>query len=351
MAQFIDFAYVKEHGDFAKVLSHYGFAFTQSDDQLRCQCPLADHDDQHPSFSANTAKNVWQCFGCNKRGNILEFVETIEDTDDLRDAAQTLAEISGCALCPPRGRQSAAASFRSKATGSAESAVARPRASKTPEGRPRGRKHPLASPERVSRGSGVNTALSFQLKLDPEHPYLVERGLSGEHIRHFGLGYCSKGVMAGRVCIPIHNAEGEVVGYAGRWPADPVPVDEDRYLLPARFYKNQVLWNMNRLQTPTRVVIVEGFFAAMALHALGIPVVAVMGTSISSSQVQLLLEHGVTHAVLCFDGDQPGIEATPAALAQLAPELFVRCFSLPDDASPDTASVEALQSLAELVNP
>lgn len=351
MAQFIDFAYVKEHGVFAKVLLHYGFAFTQSDDQLRCQCPLADHDDQNPSFSANTEKNVWQCFGCNKRGNILEFVSIIEETEDLRDAATTLAEISGSALAPSRGPRSADASLGSKATGGAQSAVETPRARKPSQRPGRGRKHPLASPERVSGASGVNTPLSFQLKLDPEHPYLVERGLSASLIRHFGLGYCSKGVMAGRVCIPIHNAGGEVVGYAGRWPADPTPDDEDRYLLPKRFSKNQVLWNLHRLQTPKRVVIVEGFFAAMALHAHSVPVVATMGTSISASQVALLVEHGVSHAVLCFDGDKAGIAATPAALAQLAPALFVRSFELPDDVSPDTASVEVVQRLAELVNP
>lgn len=347
MAQFIDFAYVKANGDFRKVLSHYGFPFTESDDQLRCQCPFTDHEDAHPSFSANTAKNVWQCFGCQKRGNILELVELIENTDDLREAATTLAEISGIALAPPRSPRK----LGTKAPGSRQSDVETPRAGKAASGRQKARKHPLASPERVSRGSGVNTPLSFQLKLDPEHPYLAERGLSPELIQHFGLGYCSKGVMAGRVCIPIHNASGDVVAYAGRWPIDPVPDDEDRYLLPTKFYKNKVLWNLHRLQTPKRVVIVEGFFAAMALHAASIPVVATMGTSISASQVALLVENGVSQAVLCFDGDEAGLKATPVALAQLAPELFVRCFSLPDGASPDTASVEALQSLAELVNP
>ncbi|MGR3837886.1 MAG: CHC2 zinc finger domain-containing protein [Cognatishimia sp.] len=346
MGAFIDFTYVKEHADFRKVLSHYGFPFTESDDQLRCQCPFTDHDDANPSFSANTAKNVWQCFGCNKRGNILELVEQIEDADDLREAATTLAEISGIALSPSQSPRK----LGTKALGSRQSDVETPRAGKGAKGRRTSRKHPLASPERVSGGSGVNTPLSFQLKLDPEHPYLAERGVSAELIQHFGLGYCSKGSMAGLICIPIHNASGEVVGYAGRWPADPVPDGEDRYRMPKRFYKNQVLWNLHRLQTPDTVVIVEGFFGAMCLHALGVPVVSTMGTSISSSQVKLLLKSGVSRVVLCYDADAPGIAAMPAALAQLAPELFVHCFSLPDGASPDTASVEALQSLAELVN-
>jgi hypothetical protein len=60
--------------------------------------------------------------------------------------------------------------------------------------------------------------LSFSLHLDPAHPYLRERGLSDEDIETFGLGLASRGVMAGRIAIPIHDELGQLVAYAGRWP-------------------------------------------------------------------------------------------------------------------------------------
>jgi hypothetical protein len=41
-----------------------------------------------------------------------------------------------------------------------------------------------------------------------------ERG--GRHSERFGLGNCEKGIMTGRVYIPIHNADGRLVAYAGR---------------------------------------------------------------------------------------------------------------------------------------
>ena len=64
-----------------------------------------------------------------------------------------------------------------------------------------------------------NVPLKFRLdKLERSHPYLTEqRGLTPETIVDFGIGYCSKGMMADRIAIPIHNVKGEVVAYAGRF--------------------------------------------------------------------------------------------------------------------------------------
>jgi hypothetical protein len=64
------------------------------------------------------------------------------------------------------------------------------------------------------------------LKLDPEHPYLAERGISRDLVERFGLGFCEKGIMAGRICIPIHNIDGQTVAYAGRWVGRPEELPE-----------------------------------------------------------------------------------------------------------------------------
>ena len=53
--------------------------------------------------------------------------------------------------------------------------------------------------------------------------------------------------MAGRICIPIHNAKGELVAYAGRWPGEDVPDGQERYKLPPKFHKSRVLFNLHRL--------------------------------------------------------------------------------------------------------
>ena len=111
--------------------------------------------------------------------------------------------------------------------------------------------------------TGPNKPLKFRLdKLDRDHPYLTERGLTAETIEEFGIGYCSKGMMEGRIAIPIQNEQGEVVAYAGRWPGEPAE-NTPKYKLPKGFRKSLELFNIHRAikEPPDKpLVIVEGFF-------------------------------------------------------------------------------------------
>jgi DNA primase len=63
----------------------------------------------------------------------------------------------------------------------------------------------------------VNAPLNFALKnLNADHFNLVNRGLTKEAIACFGLGYCSKGLLSGRIAIPIPDRGGKLIGYTGR---------------------------------------------------------------------------------------------------------------------------------------
>ncbi len=87
----------------------------------------------------------------------------------------------------------------------------------------------------------------------------------------FGIGFCSKGMMADRIAIPIPNAKGEVVAYAGRFPGKPGE-DMPQYKLPPGFRKSQELFNLDRAAKEPAdqpLIIVEGFFDAMKLHQHG----------------------------------------------------------------------------------
>ena len=49
------------------------------------------------------------------------------------------------------------------------------------------------------------------------------------------MGFAGRGVMKGRIAIPIHDEYGQLIAYAGRWAANPVPDEESRYKLPEGF--------------------------------------------------------------------------------------------------------------------
>jgi DNA primase len=207
--------------------------------------------------------------------------------------------------------------------------------SETGEGARRVESEPVREEASGATGAGeratpVNPPLTFELKnLDADHPYLRERSLTEETIATFGLGYFGgRGTMHGRIVIPIHDATGQLIAYAGRWPGDP-PEGEPKYKLPANFHKSLVLYNFHRAReyTDEGLIVVEGFFTVFELWQKSRRnVVAVMGNSMSAEQERLIVETvGSKGKVLfAFDPDEAGRRGMLDAAARLAPRVFVR---------------------------
>jgi DNA primase len=328
---YVDFGHVKEHASFERVLEHYNLKLTGRGTQRAVLCPF--HQERRPSCKIELARKIFHCFGCGQKGNVLEFVAKLDATD-LRAAAMKITTVCAIAPAPPRS----------------DDRPARQPAAKTPIAAPRS--IPNATPPSAAAEEPVNPPLTFELKLDAAHPYLSERRLSPETVAQFGLGYCNRGLMKGRICIPIHDAAGNLVAYAGRWADTGAPPDgEDKYKLPAKFQKNRVLFNLNRLDDVTHLVAVEGFWSAIRLHTTGIPAVALMGSSISEDQIALLHERGTRSLVLLLDGDTAGYQARERLLPELTHWLFVRSPKLAAGEKPDTLEEPALRELAALPFP
>jgi DNA primase len=154
--------------------------------------------------------------------------------------------------------------------------------------------------------------------------------------------------MQGRLCFPIHNEDGELIAYSGRWVEDDLPKDTPRYKLPKGFEKGRVLFNLHRVLkqgVPETVVIVEGFWSALRLHSAGVPVVSSFGASLSEAQADLLKDAGVKNCILIFDGDGGGRAGVEQALPILAARLFVRTIILAEDVKPDTMDEALIDDL------
>jgi DNA primase len=206
----------------------------------------------------------------------------------------------------------------------------------------------------------INAPLNFELRdLDPAHPYLAERGFNRETIAHFGLGYCNRGLMKGRVAIPLHNPKGELVGYAGRITQDAMISDEcPKYRFPSgrvskgvthEFRKSLLLYNCHRVGTGiSDLVIVEGFAGAWWLHQCGIPhVVALMGSSCSKEQAALIVEATLPRARIWImpDGDEPGDALGYSFLPLVAIHRQVRWLKCGDGKQPTDIQPQALKEM------
>jgi DNA primase len=190
-----------------------------------------------------------------------------------------------------------------------------------------------------------NQPLRISLSLDPTHPYLLGRGLAPELIERFGLGYCDRGLMRGRIAIPIHDEEGHLIAYAGRWAAEDIPEGRPRYLLPRGFQKQLVLFNLHRVKDQRSLVIVESYWSVFRLATLAVPAVALMGRELSIRHIELLTRAGVDHVRLMLDGDSPGRLATAKMLPELVRHIYVRDLELPDPMKPHSAPEDVLQRL------
>jgi len=88
----VDFKSVKACVNMQMVLDRYGIkGLVKIGDELRGPCPIHKGSQRSKNFTVNTRKNAFKCFsvGCGARGNVLDFVATIENCS-IRDAALKL---------------------------------------------------------------------------------------------------------------------------------------------------------------------------------------------------------------------------------------------------------------------
>ncbi len=336
----IDFEKIKAEADFATVLRHYGFEVPAGRTQLKIRCPF--HDDERPSCSVNLDKRLFHCHagGCEAAGNVLDFVWRMENRNGetvlLRVAGRTLATICGIALENGSGRRQEA---RREARGGKVRKKSLPRRTCAP-GAPDAAREADPKP---------NRPLGFTLTLDPAHPYVRERVSSPEMATLFGVGFCARGSMAGRVCLGIHNEHGELVAYLGRWaePDETIPEGEEKYKLPVGFEKRHALFNLHRVKRCRHLTVVEGAFAVIRLHGLRIPAVALLGSSLAEEQVALLTAAcpDLRFLTVLLDGDPAGRKAAETVAARLTRHWWVRTVALPNGAQPDTLEEEELMAL------
>jgi DNA primase len=184
--------------------------------------------------------------------------------------------------------------------------------------------------------------------LDPTHPYVSARGLSWATATDFGIGlYSGRGIMHGRLAIPIHDEQGRLVAYCGR----SVIAADPRYRFPASFRKSLVLFNYHRAAALAHdgVVVVEGFFDSMRVHQAGFrSVVALMGAALSRDQENLLVQR-FRKVTLMLDADPAGRTASHAAAQRLAGQCSVCQAMVPSGGQPDQMSDEEIrQTLGQI---
>lgn len=302
-------------------------------------CPF--HKEKSPSFMVSPDKGIAYCFGCRKGGDVFAFAMEIEHVDFV-DALRSLAKRTGVTLEDYKSEdvdkkqrlyrmQEVAQVFYEEKLAAAEGTEAR------------------AYVER--RGMGAEDVKAFGIGYAPDSydallRRLRDKGFTEAEIRESGLVTLKEGSsdvydkFRDRVTFPLRNADGDIVGFAGRAMKDD---QQPKYLNSpetALYHKGDILYNFSQAKNAIRekqcAVVVEGYMDAIACHQAGITnVVAVCGTAMTERQAKLLRRHCPT-AVFCFDNDSAGLSASARnAVPVLREGLIAKSIDLGSHKDPD----------------
>tara|TARA_Y100000994_G_scaffold43534_1_gene34037 strand:+ start:12366 stop:14129 length:1764 start_codon:yes stop_codon:yes gene_type:complete len=302
-------------------------------------CPF--HGEKTPSFSVNTEKQIYKCFGCGEGGSSIDFImqkhnyDFVEALTYLADKYSIDLEISGS--------NNKAMGVRSE----------------------------ILEMNKYTSQMYYNNLLDSQNKNILNH--LNQRGFSNEIIKDFELGlsfnkwdtllkkiqnknYQTQSMKASglfsdgkhgyidrfrnRIMFTIHDSIGNPIAFAGR----AIQKEENaKYINSTEtpvYNKSKVLYGLHQtkdhISKSNNAIIVEGYFDFLQLFQSGIKnVVAVSGTSFTDGHAQML-KRLTKNAKIAYDGDSAGIAAAiRAGYVLLKNGLNPSIIELPDGKDPD----------------
>ena len=143
-----------------------------------------------------------------------------------------------------------------------------------------------------------------------------------------------------RIMFPIEDYHGNIIGFSGRIYNSTSNAKYMNSHENVLFHKSNVLYNyyhaINDIKLNDLVIVFEGFMDVIAAYRCGINnSICTMGTSITSDQVRIITSL-TKNIVLCYDGDNPGIEASKRAIKLfLQAGSNIRVCVLPEGIDPD----------------
>jgi len=284
-------------------------------------CPF--HSESTPSFSVNSLKQLYYCFGCGASGNVISFVMQKENYD-FPTAIKALAERARIELPEARYSETAAKDAKTKkilveihklsARFFYDTLVSQ----EGEQARKYLDKRGVDLKVRVKYGLGF-AADSW----DGLYKFLQSKGYSDELLIKSGL--INKGGTGrvydrfrNRLMFPILDIMGNVIAFGGRIIGE----GEPKYLNSpetAIFEKSRNLYSLNfaRSLNTKELILVEGYMDVIGLYQGGFKnAVASLGTAFNQNHVKLLKKYA-SSVILAFDGDGAGIKAAQKTIPLL----------------------------------
>jgi DNA primase len=303
------------------------------------RCPF--HREKTASFTVNTAKGIYKCFGCGKGGNAINFIMEHEGID-FKQAVELGAKKLKIDFEWKESTDFDKAKYQHRESlHIACNIVERFFADKlsNPEAQKYLKARNITNPENGSFDIGYAPSSNELLA------YARQNGVKTEILEEIGVLKSNDNGLydffRNRLIFPISNVTGQTIAFAGRDLSDTPKV---KYLNTPEspiYIKGNELYGLNAarmvIKNEDRVYIVEGYTDTLRMHSIGITnTVATCGTALTNNQA-LLLKRYTNKATLIFDGDNAGKLATSRNAEILIKNQFhVSVIALPEKHDPDT---------------
>ncbi|MDO9454879.1 DNA primase [Nocardioides sp.] len=319
-----DIAAVRDKVRIDEVIGDYVTLRNAGSGSMKGLCPF--HDEKTPSFNVSPQRGSYHCFGCQKGGDVISFLQEIDGLTFV-EAIERLADKAGVEL------------RREDGDGRDD----------RPKGPPRQR---LVEANRAAQEYYAEQ-LTGPAAVEGRR-FLQERGFDQASAEHFGMGFAPRdgeallkhlrgrgfsqdeavgaGLVAvgrsaydrfrGRLLWPIRDPGGATIGFGARRIFDDDRIDAKYLNTPETtlYKKSQVLYGIDLARTSigktSQAVVVEGYTDVMACHLAGVTTaVASCGTAFGDDHTRVLRRFLDDHdefrgeVIFTFDGDAAGQKA------------------------------------------
>ena len=210
-----DFQAIKAKATFEQILEMLGVPFKVSGERLRARCPICK-DPNERGLVCTPAKGLYYCFHEKKGGDVIRLVSLALGIPE-KEAAEKIAKHIGL---------------------EADQAATAPAAS-----------------EPVKTATAKTTGLQPLDYLQTDWDGRDDLAVSAETLSYFGAGYAPKGMMQGRLAVPLHDKDGTLVAYVG--VAMKPEEAKQRYKYPKDFVPD-LIFNAHRVEAGVLYVITKG---------------------------------------------------------------------------------------------
>ena len=278
--------------EWASLLLEYGVSVPYNN-QFNIHCPF--HEDRRQSCSINVDKGVWVCFAGCGQGSLKYFLWKLSGKpwNEIVSEVDTQEWELDFALFDDNG-------------------IDEPDSSYVPP----------------------------PILLDvPDNHWIYKREFTRETILKWGC----KSNEYDDLMIPVENQQSQLEGWLSR-RQQAIP----KYMFSKGFAKSKSLFGINHLYSADTLFIVEGALDAMWLDQHGYSSVAVLGASISQTQINLIGTLHPSEVVLSLDNDVAGQKGISKATIDMNGRFLLSYLQLPSNVK-DVQDIRNTNQLTEVM--